>query len=427
MYTKPKGTKDLYGKEELIFSFVEKLLLDIAKLYNFSRIRTPLFEDKNLFVRTTGKNTEIVKKEMYEFQDKKGRYLALKPEGTAPTLRAYIENKLYNATTKNKLFYFNSMYRYERPQKGRQREFYQFGVEHICDRSALDDVELIQMSYTILNALKIKEYELQINCLGSIETQQKYIKLLKNYLKSHFDEMGDDAKNRLDTNPLRILDDKKEMNKSYYKNIPSIMTCYSVVDKKYWNEVISILDALNIKYVINDKLVRGLDYYSDLVFEFVDLKTSGSQNTFIGGGRYQNLISKLGGPDISGIGFAIGIERLISNINPSIIKQITLTSIDVFVANISSDSSLSTLTLVELLRNYGFSTESNFKQQKLKKAFKLSQKYNPKFVIIFAPKEIKEGKVIIKNQLTKKQETIIIDNICNYIEDAIGEKYENSI
>ncbi len=426
MYTKPKGTKDLYGKEELVFSFVEKLLLDIAQLYNFSRIRTPLFEDKNLFVRTTGEDTEIVKKEMYEFQDKKGRHLALKPEGTAPTLRAYIENKLYSETTKNKYFYFNSMYRYERPQKGRQREFYQFGVEHIGDRSALNDVELLQMSYTILNALRIENYELQINCLGSTQTQQKYIKLLKNYLKKHVSEMGEDAKNRLDTNPLRILDDKKEMNKSYYKNIPSITSCYSLEDKKYWNEVISILDALKIKYAINDKLVRGLDYYSDLVFEFVDLKIGGSQNTFIGGGRYENLVAKLGGPQISGIGFAIGIERLIANINPSIIEKISRTSIDVFVANISPDANLSTLTLVELLRNSGFSAEGNFKQEKLKKAFKLSEKYNPKFVIIIAPKEIKEGKVIIKNQLTKKQETVIIDDICKYIDNAMGDQYENS-
>jgi histidyl-tRNA synthetase len=422
MFTKPKGTKDLIGNQELIFSFVERLLIDIASLYNFSRIRTPIFESKDLFVRTTGEETEIVKKEMYEFKDKKGRELALKPEGTAPTIRAFIENKLYALNPDTKLYYLNSMYRYERPQKGRQREFYQFGVEYIGDKNVLKDIELIKMSYTILNALKIKNYRLEINSLGSSKTQSEYTKLLKEYFNKNIENLGEDAKSRLETNPLRILDDKKEMDKPYYKGIPSITECYSLEDKNYFNAFLKILNSLNIEYVVNEKLVRGLDYYSDVIFEFIDTNIKSAQSTFIGGGRYGNLVSKLGGPEISGAGFAIGMERLINNIEPSIIKIISKKSIDVYVANISADTKLASFTIVELLRNSGLKTEGNLIEDKLKKLFQHSEKLNPKFIIIVAPKEMVDGKVVIKNQITKQQENIKIENISEYILNKIGEK-----
>lgn len=426
MYKRPRGTKDLYGTEELIFSFTERLLIDIATLYNFSRIRTPIFEFKPLFVKTNGEETEIVQKEMYEFQDKKGRELVLKPEGTAPTIRAVIENKLYSSNSDLKLFYLNSMYRYERPQKGRQREFYQFGVEYIGDKNILKDVELIRMGNTILQSLKIVDYKLEINNLGTQETQQKYFEALKKYFNKHIDDLGEDAKNRVNTNPLRILDDKKEMNKPYYKNIPSIANYYSKEDNIYWKNLINILDSLNIKYIINHKLVRGLDYYSDLVFEFIDVSSDSSQNTIIGGGRYNQLVAKLGGPKVSGAGFAVGIERLINSIDKELIKTISLSSIDVFVANISSDTSLFASTLVELLRNSGLKSESNLVANKLTKLFKSSMKYNPKFIIIIAPKEMSEGKVIIKNQLNKQQETILIEDIVSHITKKIGANYENN-
>ena len=415
MYKRIRGTKDIFDAREKVFSFVERILFDIASLYNISRVRTPAFEKKDLFLHS-GDSSEIVQKQMYEFTDRKGRELVLKPEGTAPTIRAIIENKLYTNGENCKLFYFDKMYRYERPQKGRQREFHQFGVEFVGALNVLNDIELVQMAITILESLKINEFVLEINSLGSVETQKNYSKILNQYFKENINELGENAKSRIDINPLRILDDKIEIVKPYFKKIPKIQDSYSSDDKIYFDNLIEILNILNIKYKINDKLVRGLDYYSNFVFEFISTKQDNSQNTIIAGGCYKKLISDLGGPNIEGVGFAIGIERLIDNISDDLINQITKEYIDIYLINMSDSHKIASLTLVQFLRKSGLKVEWNKKSGKLNKLFKNAAKYNPNYIIICGPKETAEGKVIIKNQKTNVQKTLLFKDIINYIE-----------
>lgn len=416
---RPKGTKDVFGEVIQMKSLVEQTLTHLSIVNNFSKIETPIFERKEVFVKSVGETSDIVKKEMYEFEDKKGREMVLRPEGTAAVMRAVVENKLYAQPLPLKLFYEGAMFRYENPQRGRQRQFTTYGVEVLSDKSALIDAEVIIFAKTILDAFKIK-YNLVINSLGDKTTRDNYSKELKKYFEKYKKDLEPISVERLNTNPMRILDDKIESKKDFVKKAPKIEEFYSKEDKEYFGIIQDTLSALGIEFKVDHSLVRGLDYYSDIAFEFVSVSDkSGSQDTIIGGGRYNSLLKSFGGPDVSGVGFGVGIERLINEIDIKDIQDLIKPSIDVFVSNIDPATSKACLGVVYSLRSAGISTDWNYKPAKLIKTFEKADKLNARLIVICGPKELEKGMVIIKRN--KVQHEVKIEDIIEHTQKMLGE------
>lgn len=353
---RPKGTKDVYGKEQAVRSYVFDIINSVASVYNFKKIETPIFEAKEVFVRSVGETSDIVSKEMYTFKDKGDREMTLRPEGTAGAIRAIVENKLYTKLPL-KLFYEGPMFRYENPQKGRQRQFTQFGVEMISERNPYYDIEVILMASLILKELRIP-YLLKINSLGDKTTRENYAKALKEYFKPFVSELTEDSVRRLEKNPMRILDDKIDSKKDFVKKAPRINEFYSEEIKTYFDTVIAFIKTTDIPFEIDTTLVRGLDYYTDTAFEFVSVSgEAGSQSTLIGGGRYSNLVSEFGGPDLSGIGFGLGIERITNELIDTLDEADIESNPHIFVLNIAEKFQLETMKIVELFRTNGFIVE----------------------------------------------------------------------
>ena len=420
---KPKGTQDIYLDDQIIREYVEEILTTVAKVNNFSKIETPIFERQEVFVKSVGETSDIVSKEMYSFADRKGRNMVLRPEGTAGVIRAIVENKLFSLPTTLKFFYMGPMFRYERPQKGRRRQFDQFGIEMLSEASPEADVEVILLAKQILEIFKI-EHKLVINSLGDKTTRDNYSKGLREYLSDYKDQLTEDSLNRLDKNPLRILDDKVDGKKDFVKKAPRIDEYYSKETKEYFDKVIKLLDDNAVDYEIDTTLVRGLDYYSDTSFEFISTSDqAGSQSTIIGGGRYSNLVSSFGGPDLSGIGFGLGINRLENELDREQIIKARKPEPEVFVLNIDEKNTSLTLSLVSMLRKSGFVTEWNPKTLNFKKAFSYVNKYNPQVLIIPGEKELAKGCVSIK--FDGKQEEVKIENIIEHIDGILGGNDEN--
>ena len=415
---RPKGTKDIFGDRQLAREYILNILKSFAKTYNFNKISTPTFERKEVFVKSAGETSDIVSKEMYEFEDKKGRKMTLRPEGTAGVIRAIVENKLY-ARLPLKLFYEGSMFRYENPQQGRQREFTQFGVEIISEKSPFLDAEVITLAYTILKSLKLP-FKLVINSIGDKDTKEKYSLALKEYFNKHKDELTNDSINRIESNPMRILDDKIDGAKDVVKKAPIISDFYSVESKKYFDSLLEFLDSMDIKYEVDYRLVRGLDYYTDTAFEFVSTSDRvGSQSTIIGGGRYDNLVKQFGGPELSGVGFGIGVERLVNDfIEMDKMSEIE-EDLDVYVLNISEGQEISVSGIVYMLRSCGISTEWNYKPLRIKKAFNKADKSKAKIIVIAGENELKEGNVKVK--ISGKEKTVDINDLIKYISGVLDE------
>ena len=420
---KPKGTQDIYFDDQIIREYVEEILITVAKVNNFSKIETPIFERQEVFVKSVGETSDIVSKEMYSFADRKGRNMVLRPEGTAGVIRAVVENKLFSLPTALKFFYMGPMFRYERPQKGRRRQFDQFGIEMLSEASPEADVEVILLAKQVLEIFKI-EHKLVINSLGDKTTRDNYSKGLREYLSDYKDQLTEDSLNRLDKNPLRILDDKVDGKKDFVKKAPRINEYYSKETKEYFDKVIQLLDDNEVEYEIDTALVRGLDYYSDTSFEFISTSDqAGSQSTIIGGGRYSNLVSSFGGPDLSGIGFGLGINRLENELDREQIIKARKPEPEVFVLNIDEQNTSLTLSLVSMLRKSGFVTEWNPKTLNFKKSFSYANKYNPQVLIIPGEKELARGSVSIK--FNGKQEEVKIENIIEHIDGILGGNDEN--
>ncbi len=418
MFKRPKGTKDIYGQRQEQRTLVLKTLEGVASFYNFKQIETPIFESVDLFKRSVGETSDIVTKEMYEFTDKKGREFVLRPEGTAGTIRAFVENKIYAQSQPTKLFYNGPIFRYERPQKGRQRQFTQFGIELIGAKSPAADVEVIMMAYQMLMTLQIKDAKLLINSIGDANTRNNYSDALRKYFEDYKDQLSELSISRLEKNPLRILDDKIDGEKDFVKNAPKINEFYSNESKEYFEKVMKLLDGAMIPYEISDKLVRGLDYYSETIFEFVSSsEAAGAQSTIIGGGRYDNLVEQFGGPSISGVGFGLGVERLVNEVEN--IHGDIKPSIDAFVVNMDDETTVATNSLAYMLRTAGFTIEHNLIPMKLNKAFDKSKAFGAKFVIIFGQNEIKEGKVVIKNQANGEQDSVEIAKLIDYLDERL--------
>lgn len=426
MFFKIKGTKDYDKYDVALRDDIYNNFNNLIKIYNFKMIDTPIFEAAELFKRSN-ESSDMVRKEMYDFLDKGKRSICLRPEGTAPFIRALIENKWY--VDQNKFAYFGPMFRYEQPQKGRYRQFIQAGIEYLSNKNPLYDVEVILMAKEIIEKYFDfdKEIELKINSIGDLETRQKYENDVYNFLLPHYEQLTQTSKERLNERKvLRILDDKIDSKHKFMNDCPKIIDYLSPSSRDYFDAICDKLKNQNIKFTVSTDLVRGLDYYDELVFEFV-VKTEENELTVLGGGRYSKLINELGGPDISSIGFGLGVDRmmaLIKDIHPEINEKLlnNVDSVEVF-ATTSTDNIENKNIIFELvnnLRKNNISVEFNPDEIKIKKIFNHAQKYNAKFLLF---DDIKvENKILLKNLETKETYQLekndsILTNIINLLKN----------
>lgn len=414
MISKQKGTYDLYGEEAIKVLALRNIFENIMNNFNYSFIRTPVFESTELFKRTSGETSDVVSKEMYEFKDKKDRSLALRPEGTASVARCFIENKLYTDLPR-KFWYFEPMYRYDRPQKGRYREHFQFGCEAYGSNDARVDAEIISIPYHLFETLGLEGVKVRINTLGDNESRENYKKALVDYLKPHIDSLCEDCKERFNKNPLRILDCKVDKDNEILKNIPKTIDYLNEESKTFFDEVLSYLDSLEICYDVDPKTIRGLDYYTHTVFEIeADIKDFGAQNVLCAGGRYNNLVENLDGPATPAVGFGLGSERLLLALEHENIDIVDEKSVDVYVIPMTSDKSFS-FSLVYLLRTLGLSVETDYLNRKLANNFKYAEKINAKYTVVIGEDEIEKEYFTVKNMKTREEEKVSKNEFLKYI------------
>lgn len=410
----PKGTKDVLPAESYKWHYIENIVRDITGKYGFSEIRTPTFEHTELFLRGVGETTDIVNKEMYTFEDKGKRSITLKPEGTAGVARSYVENGLSEAPQPMKMYYITPVFRYERPQAGRLREHHQFGVELYGSDSPYADVEVISVAKTLFDRLGIENLELNINSIGCPVCRAEYNKALKDYLKDHIDGMCPTCKERLDKNPLRILDCKEERCKAINANAPKVIDYLCDDCRNHHETVKSILTSLGMSFKVNPNIVRGLDYYTKTVFEFVSTSI-GAQGTVCGGGRYNNLVKEVGGKPTPAVGFGMGIERLIM-----VLEALGLSLGEnevpiVYLAPLSQNEMMDTYRLVAELRAKGVSVDTDIMGRSLKAQMKYAGKRGYKYVVVLGESELANGLAKIKIMATGEEVAVQINNLADEI------------
>lgn len=421
MIQKQKGTYDVYGNTGKKIVYLENLLKALMEKYNYEYVRTPLFEASDLFHRGVGETSDIVSKETYDFTDRGNRNITLRPEGTAGVVRSFIENKMYARTEQPiKTWYYGPMYRYERPQSGRYREFYQFGVEVFGTNDPMIDAEIISIPVNFYKLLGLKGIKVNINSLGDAESRKNYRDALIEYFKPHINILCEDCKTRFLKNPLRILDCKVDKETEILKNAPSILDYLNEESKKHFENVKKYLEALDIEYVVNPKIVRGLDYYTNTVFEVeANVEGFGSQNVLCAGGRYNNLVETIGGPSTAGIGFALGFERLLTALDYENINVIEDDGIDVYIIPMSENEKQKSLNVTNNLRMNGFKVDMDYLNRNIKSNFKQADRLNSKFVIIIGEEEIKTNVATIKNNHEKTEEKIEFDKLVEYLDRNI--------
>lgn len=400
-----RGTKDILEGTAAKYSYIRRVAEDLFSAYGFSYIKTPIFEETDLFKRGIGEATDVVEKEMYTFLDRGERSITLRPEGTASVVRAYLENKIYAKEDVSKFYYMGSMFRYERPQAGRQREFNQVGVEVLGEHSPLLDAEIITMSYHLLEKLGITDLEVNINSIGGNETRQKYRQALIDYLTPFKDELCEDCQRRIETNPLRVLDCKVETCKKHTQDAPSIIDSLSEEERNHYEEVKKYLTIFGIPYVENSRLVRGLDYYSSTVFEIVTNKL-GAQGTVLGGGRYDNLLKQLGDKEIPAFGFAAGVERIMM-----LMEDIPAKETDVYIAWLGENVCEFAMKLADTLRKKNIKVAVDFNAKGMKSHMKKADKLNVKYTVIIGEDEMEKGVVVLKDFASRTQEELTVDQL----------------
>lgn len=416
MITKPKGTIDITGKDAILWEYVNSVVNNMMMAYNYEFIRTPIFESSDLFHRSVGETSDIVKKETYDFKDKGDRDLTLRPEGTAGVVRSFIENKEYALPDAKKYYYNGTMYRYERPQTGRLREFTQFGVEVLGSNDPIIDAEVISLQYQILNALHISNLQININSLGDEESRKKYKDALVSYLTPHINELCEDCQDRIKTNPLRILDCKVDSDNEILKNAPKTIDYLNKESKDRFEKVLKYLDVLEIDYEVNPNIVRGLDYYDHTVFEIVSLDNNDTKASVLGGGgRYNKLIKELDGPDSYGIGFACGIDRIINLLKTIPIYEDIKREVECYVMYVSEEEKLHALDIVQNLRLNGVTCETDSLNKGLKGQFKQADRLNARILVILNDEDLKRGLVNIKDNVTKEEEKVDLDELTEQI------------
>jgi histidyl-tRNA synthetase len=406
-----KGFKDILPDEIPKWDFVDQLLRRMFKSFNFKEIKLPILEESTLFARSIGTGTDIVEKEMYTFQDRDGKQVTLRPEGTASVVRAYIEHNLQALLPLTKLFYIGPMFRHERPQKGRFRQFYQAGVEAIGVSGPLQDVEMILLLSQFFSSLKISNVTLEINSVGCPQCRPGYKLILQGYLKQRAHELCENCQRRILTNPMRVLDCKNESCQKATQDAPVMIQSLCKECDDHFNEVKTGLGILNLSCRLNPRLVRGLDYYTKTAFEWKS-DFSGAQNTIAAGGRYDGLVKELGGPSVPGIGFAIGLERTISLMDAQLIPPEAL---DLFIAALGPSALKLALPILAKLRENGISTDLDFQGSSLKSQMKKGDRFNARFVLIIGEDEIQKGVAVLRNMKTKAQEEIPLADAVNQI------------
>ena len=409
---KPKGTQDILPQESAKWQYVEDFARKTFRKYNYGEIRTPIFEHYEVISRSVGDTTDIVTKEMYDFYDKGDRHITLRPEGTAPVVRSYVENKLFAPEVQKpvKVYYMGSMFRYERPQAGRLREFHQIGAECFGSSNPATDVEMIAMAAQFFKDIGITNVSLELNSLGNPESRAAYRQALIDYLTPLKASLSADSQRRLEENPLRVLDSKEPEDKVAVEGAPSILDYLDEESSAYFAAVRSMLETLQIPYVINTNMVRGLDYYNHTIFEFTT-EVAGSQLTICAGGRYDGLVAYFGGPETPGVGFGMGLERLLLVLDKQGVELPIETALDVYVAVLGTGANGRALELVQALRAQGFAAERDYLDRKLKAQFKSADIFKAKTLITLGESEVESGQVTVKNNHNREEITVSLDQI----------------
>ncbi|WP_278925492.1 histidine--tRNA ligase [Staphylococcus auricularis] len=414
----PRGTQDILPGETKKWRYIENKLHELMKLYNYKEIRTPMFESTDLFARGVGDSTDVVQKEMYTFEDKGHRSMTLRPEGTAAVVRSYIENKMHGDPNQPvKLYYNGPMFRYERKQKGRYRQFTQFGVEAIGAENPSIDAEVLAMVMHIYESFGLKHLKLVINSIGDIDSRKAYNDALVDHFEPVIHEFCDDCQARLHTNPMRILDCKVDRNHEAVQNAPSITEYLNDASQQYYEEVKSHLDDLGIPYVEDPHLVRGLDYYTHTAFELMidDPNYDGAITTLCGGGRYNGLLELLDGPSGTGIGFALSIERLLMALEEEGIELDVEEDFDLFVVTTGEEADRYAVKLLNQLRHEGISADKDYMSRKMKGQMKQADRLNARYTIVIGDRELESKQIDIKNMDTGESDTVQLDEIADYL------------
>ena len=404
MFQAPRGTVDLLPAEQKYWRYIESKAVELARTYGYGRIDTPVFEDSDLFIRSVGEGTDIVEKEMYSFEDRGGDSVTLRPEGTAPVCRAYLEHGMHNLPQPVRLYYFCPVFRYERPQAGRFREHHQFGVEAVGDADSSVDAEVVELAWRLVIALGLHNVELLLNSIGDAECRPAYVSELATYYSGHFDVLCSDCHDRLERNPLRLLDCKVETCRALGDAAPKSAQHLCQACEEHWNTLQGYLNTMGIPYRVDHRLVRGLDYYSRTVFEVLPLD-GGAQSTIIGGGRYDGLIQELGGRATPGIGFATGMERLALNLKSSGVAVSDEPSPQYLVANVGDAARPAALDLAVKLRLAGVGAILSSGTRALRGQMRQANALDIPYALILGDDEIARGEVVVRDMQASTQET----------------------
>jgi len=406
----PKGTKDIYGADMALWQQIEGKMREICKTFGIEEIRTPMFEHTELFLRGVGDTTDIVQKEMYTFNDKGNRSITLRPESTAGVARAYIEHGMHNNVQPTKLYYIAPTFRYEKMQAGRQRQFHQFGIEMFGSYSPALDAEVISVAAQLIESLGIKNIELRINSLGGPECRAKYNKMLKEFIGDNLTHLCKECQDRYERNPLRVLDCKEEGCKKIIANAPSVLDCLGDECREHFETLKAILDEMGIKYVVDPQIVRGLDYYTRTVFEFVTTSI-GAQGTVCGGGRYDNLIEEVGGPKTGAVGFGLGMERLILTLQAQNGKEEYKAERHIYIGSIGQKGFIKAQAVTLALRKSGIMADCDTVGRSVKAQMKYANKIGAKYSVIIGDDEVENDSISLKNMETSESETIKLSQL----------------
>ncbi|MCC3145355.1 histidine--tRNA ligase [Halanaerobium sp. Z-7514] len=422
-FNAPRGTNDILPPEIEKWQYIEEITHKLFKNYNYQEIRTPIFEYTELFQRGIGEVTDIVEKEMYTFEDKSGRSITLRPEGTASVIRSFLENKIYGQAQPTKYYYIGPMFRYERPQSGRFRQFHQLGVEAIASNDPALDAEIISLGIRLLEKFGLEDFELHLNSVGCKSCRPKYMEKLKTFLTKNKAELCDKCKERIERNPLRVLDCKNQSCQAVIKDAPKITEHLCEECELHFSEVQSFLDVLNIEYIINPLLVRGLDYYTHTAFEIKD-NALGAQNTVFGGGRYNGLAEEIGNRDIPGIGFALGIERLLLSLQAKEINIVEAEGIDLYITVIGEKAKKEAFRLLDILRKEEFKTEIDYLDRSVGSQMKSADRMNAEYTIIIGENELNNNSATIRNMKSGNEAEIKLSNLLKEMKQRVdkGEK-----
>ncbi|MED5050964.1 histidine--tRNA ligase [Anoxybacillus sp. UARK-01] len=420
----PRGTQDILPGEAEKWQYIEQMARDICRRYNYQEIRTPIFEHTELFLRSVGDTTDIVQKEMYTFEDRGGRSITLRPEGTAAVVRSFVENKMYgNPNQPVKLYYMGPMFRYERPQAGRFRQFVQFGVEALGSSDPAIDAEVIALAMELYHSLGLKKLKLVMNSLGDAPSRKAHRQALIDHFKGRISEFCEDCQSRLEKNPMRILDCKKDRDHELMETAPSILDYLNDESRLYFEKVQLYLTKLGIAFEVDPRLVRGLDYYNHTAFEIMsEAEGFGAITTLCGGGRYNGLVQEIGGPETPGIGFALSIERLLAALAAEGITLPVAQGIDCFIVALGEKAKDESVILVNKLRQSGMKVERDYQDRKVKAQLKAADRLESAYVAILGDDELEKQVIAIKNMATGEQTEVSLHSFVQYMKTVVESK-----